>query len=372
MKHKSAVSIIIICLVISFTTLATEAAGNVCFTAINETLMPLNDATMPIIIGSQLYIPCNFFTSDTLGVYYIPGDSQVMLYGASKKITFYIEKNIVLGYDDNYEHYIPAEKRSGRIYVPIDEICAFFGLKYDVMQNQDTPAPVVRFYNGTAYPSKDKFIALNKNKMQAMYDNYISPEPSATIASPEPPTFEDVSVYLSFYDLSGSDMGRVLETFEKTSYKACFFVTADEIEANAGLLRRAVCKGHTIGIRLTDLSAEGAFQEFLNASALLFEAAQVKTVIVTSIGDAAIAAEDMAKAKSLVFWRPTNYYDSEAKLSVTGLTGKLSTVKGTRESLYFACSEGVSGILSPFLFYLSQYEYSIRQITETSIPVMTA
>jgi hypothetical protein len=241
------------------------------------------------------------------------------------------------------------------------------------------PADIVRIrttsnINDLTFPN----IGYIKQQLQAEYDKYTgvitSADPSAspTPSTPEPPTYEDITVYLSFYNLSDGELGSILDSLALSSYMACFFVTADEIEDNADLLRRAACKGHTIGIFLTDLTAEGAYKEYKDASALLFEAAKVKTVIVTALGEAAAAAEDMAKEKSLVFWRPTKYYDAEAKLTVNGLTGRLSTVGGMRESLYFACSEGVSGILRPFLSYLSQYEYGVRRITETSTPVMTA
>lgn len=373
MNRKITAIVIMLCLVLLMMTPAVKAAGTTFFTAINDTLLPLDNSKMPVVIGNLLYIPCNFFTDDELGVYCIPGGTQAVLYNTKKQLFYDTISGNVVDQDGN-EDYIAAVKKNGLIYVSVDQVCAFFGLTYDVIQSE--PAPVVRFKKGSVYYyTKEAFISANKTKMQRLYDNYVgqSGSPSVTPeASPSPPAYPDISVYLSFYDVSGGGLARILETFEKIAYKACFFVTADEIEDNADLLRRAACKGHTIGIFLTDLTAESAYKEYKEASALLFEAAMVKTVIVTALGEAAAAAEDMAKGKSLVFWRPTKYYDAEAKLTVAGVTGKLSTVKGTRESLYFACSERVSGILRPLLSYLSQYEYGVRRVTETSIPVRTA
>jgi hypothetical protein len=94
----------------------------------------------------------------------------------------------------------------------------------------------------------------------------------------------------------------VLDALEATSYKACFFVTADEIEDNADLLRRAACKGHNDRYFSDGLNGGGrVIRNTGRPSALLFEAAKVKTVIVAALGEAATAAEDMAKEKSLVF-----------------------------------------------------------------------
>jgi hypothetical protein len=54
------------------------AVTNVYFSAINEELMPLTETAMPIVIGNKFYIPCDFFTTDELGVYYVSG-TQIML-----------------------------------------------------------------------------------------------------------------------------------------------------------------------------------------------------------------------------------------------------------------------------------------------------
>lgn len=371
MKMKIMVFVIVLCLALPIATPAFAATSGIAFTAINDTLKPLSNETMPAIIGSLLYIPCSFFSTDELGVYCILGGSQVMLYNSSKRLIFDTKQDTVIDQDNN-EHSTLAVVMNGLIYVPVDDVCAFFGLTYDVIQS--ALAPVVRFINGPIIITKDKFTTLYKNKMQMYYDTYIgdSTTQSVSPSSSAPTTFENVTVYLSFYELSGGKLESVLNTLAPTYFKACFFVTADEIAENAGLLRHAAGNGHTIGILLTDGTADGVYTEYQAASALLFEATKVKTVIVTAVGDNAKTAEDAALAESLVFWRPTKNYDGKARFSAATLTDKLSTIAGMRESLYFACSDDTADVLRSFLSYLQHFEYNMRRVTETSIPVRSA
>ena len=47
------------------------AAGSVYFTAINDSLCPLNDSTMPFWSGGNLYLPSSVFSSYDLGLSYV-------------------------------------------------------------------------------------------------------------------------------------------------------------------------------------------------------------------------------------------------------------------------------------------------------------
>jgi hypothetical protein len=348
------------------------AAGTVYFSAINNTVLPLSDATMPVYIGGQLYLPYSFFSSDELGVFSNSGTDKAIVYASSqKKLTFLVNTGEVFDQDGFQHERYSAKRYNGIIYVPVELICDFFGLASSDIPAE--PANIIRVrtlsnsINDKTFPHVESI----RNQLQAVYEKYtgipsVSAPPSPSVSAE--PTYRDVSVYLSFFQLSGGKFKGILNTLSLTSYKACFFVSADEVKENADLLRRANGKGHMIGIRLID----GTYDEYQFASALLFEAAQVRTVLVASLGDSAQAAEDMAKAENLVFWQPTRSYGADAKLSAAGLTDKLSKLGGTRESLFFGCGDKTAAVLPAFLSYLTENEYNVRRIVETSIPVMSA
>lgn len=366
---RKIVAVIVMLSIVVVLVLPAGAAGTVYFSAVNNKLLALNNATMPTYIGSQLYLPYSFFNAGDLGVYSSGDSEKAIIYASGSKILTF---NAVTGeiFDQNnfrYERY-SAELHNGIVYVPVQLVCDYFGFEFGVIQAQ--PAAIVRVRSTSNIPDAT-FAAIQsiKEQMQSMYDTYMgNPNASPTPSTGGEPTYQEVIVYLSVYDFSAGKLDKILDALTSVPFKACFFVAADEIEANAGLLRRIAGNGHMIGIWLK----EGSSQEYQDASALLFEAAKVKTVLVTAIGDNAKNGEDMAKAESLVFWQPTKIYDPKSKFSVSSLTDRMSTLSGTRESLYFACSDATSVVLRGFLSYLQSNNYTVRRIVETSVPILSA
>ena len=369
MKRTVTAIVLLLCLAFALVRPEVKAAGSVYFTAIMDELQPLKTETMPTSINGLWYIPYTFFSSEVLGVYFIPGSDKVMLYSAGglRTLTFDIPRSTV--FDQNgAQYYIPAQKINGLIYVPVDRVCDFFGLTYKVIQTE--PAYIIRFKKGDPVYNDKTFPSLNRTKMQAYYEAYTgTPGPTAspgTSPSPSPQaTYENVTVYLSYYGLTRDSFKNMLDALDAYGYKCCFFVTSEEIAAEADLLRRAAGTGHSIGIWLTD----GTFDEYREASALLFEAAKLRTVLVSAAGDTAGAAKAAAEAGGLVFWSPTRTYDAAAKLTLAGLTGKLNVLSGSRESVNFECTDSAADLTGQFFAYLSGNKYSIRRITERTWPI---
>jgi hypothetical protein len=369
MKRKITVVIVTLCLIIALTAPASEAAGNICFTAINNTLEPLDNNTMPAIVGSLLYIPSTVFSlSYDLGVTAVTSEDQVFLYSASKRLLFDTTRDTVIDQDKNL-HNIPAVKMNGLIYVPVDMVCGFFGLTYNVLPTK--PAPVIHFISSTAVYTETMFIELNKSKMQEYYNTYTGTgtKPGVTPTTPVTPsmapTYENITEYISVYALTPQSLEGVLKALDAYRYKCCIFVSYDEIASNADLLRRALGAGHSIGIWLK----EGTYEEYQKTSGLLFEAAKIKTILVSSGSDTAKAAQAMTAAKGLMFWKATRTYDETDDLSLDTITDRLSTKNGSRESLSFACTEDAVPMLTNLFTYMSLKRYSVQRIVETTAPV---
>jgi hypothetical protein len=233
-------------------------------------------------------------------------------------------------------------------------------------------APIIRVRSSSAVYNDPTFGSLAKPQMQEAYDKYmgVSPSPAASPSPPAAPPEEpeipyEITIFLSFHDLLAGSLETVLEKLDSAKVKCSFFVTAADITANADLIRRIDCTGHTIGIYLT----EGTFEEYLHASGLLFEAAKLKTVLVSSSEETAQAVRNMAGANGLVYWTQMRNYSAASDMSFADVTSGLSTVHGSRESISFDCSENTSDILRSVLSYMKEKTYNIQRITETSVPI---
>lgn len=365
MKRKIIAVILLLCLSISLATAEVTAAGTVYFTAIDNELHPLDDNTMPTFINGLLYIPYTFFSSDKLlGVYFAAGSDRVMLYSSKKNLTFDFVKATVFD-QDGTQSYIPAQKQNGLIYVPVEAVCRFFGLQYQYLSGG--LAPVVRFTKDSFNINGPTFVGLNRKKMQDYYNAYTGSTDaslSSPAPSPEDPTYENVTVFLSFCGLAPVNFSAVLDALDIYGYKCCFFVSADDIAASADLIRRAAGSGHTIGIWLN----QGTFDEYERASALLFEAAKLRTVIVSAYDDVQQEALSMADTKGLVLWSPSSTYDELSKFTVAGVTGNLSVQSGSRESLNIACTDTAASLMRSILAYMSEKKYTVQCLSERTLP----
>lgn len=371
MKRRIIAGIVLLCVISVYLLPVVKAADDVYFTGINNTLLPLNDQTMPKYIGGLLYLPYTLFSFSELGVISIAsGDKNlILLYSGSRRLTFDVDRSTI--FDQNWEQYYQysAKASNGTVYLPANFVCDFFDLTVEVISAD--PAPVVRVKIASNHINNPTFIGLNKETMQQYYDAFTntstSAPPEASVSPVPAPTYENVSVFLSFFDLSSDSLETLLDTFDSTGYKACFFVTIPDIADNAALLRRAAGSGHTIGIWLND----GTYDEYLNAAGLLFEATKIRTQLVSSSYDKTDVSVAMAASNSLLYWRASRFYAKTSNYSLSGITGKLSTQTGRHDSLCFACSERASTVMRGLLSYLSQNEYSVPRTSETSIPSTT-
>lgn len=371
MKSKITAVIVLLCITAAFLLPAANAAGTVYFSAANNDIQPLNDETMPAYINGQYYLPYTFFSSEELGINSSAGDNLAIVYLSNIKwLKFDVARATVFNQDGDQYYQYSAKTYNGIIYIPVKLVCDFFGFTYSVIPTD--PAPIIRVRTSSNNISDFQFqqIGFVKDRLKLLYDTYTgnpTPAASPTSSADTTPSYQNIIVYLSFFDLSAGKLSGILDTLSTTFYRCCFFVTEDEIADNAALLRRAAATGHMIGIWLND----GTYAEYQRASALLFEATKFKTVIISAGGDINEAAEEMAGVNGLIFWQATRNYDAAAKFSLSSLTKSLSTVSG-RESLAFACTDKTSTVLYSFMSYLTEYKYTVRRISETSIPLLSA
>jgi len=385
MKKRIVAVTVAICLMALLLPAASRAAITPYFMAVNDTLLPFKTDTMPYISGGEYLVPVKVFGG--LGIYDVPSVDTgfVRLYrGVKKYVDFYTTRGVTEDTDGNVLNWPSARRIGGSFYVPLRQVCDYFSLTYeiiavprDIIANEQMW--IIRII-ASASINNPTFISLNKNALRNSYNEYyappvpVSPPPPNTAPPPPPqeeppPDFSDVTIHLSFFDVSEESAGGILELLDiqtASGFHSCFFVKAGDIRENPGFIRKISGIGHTIGIML----AEGTYEEYLETSALLFEAAKIKTVLV-SADESVLADKNMAEENGLILWESSQALVDYGDRTVDGITGDIPQESGARRNLMFPCSETAASLLPGVISLLLENNYTIERITETVAPSST-
>ena len=377
MKKKAAAAIIALCLITALTPSVSRAAVSPHFIAVNDTLLPFGDDTMPIISGGIIFVPHDIFSLAGVQASTSRDTGHVRLYAGTRRVDFYADWGVTEDQHENTLSWPPAQIFAGKIYVPLHQVCGFFDLSYTLIEAGRDVIPgtqiwVIRIISSVALTGSE-FIALHRNNMIAAYNEYYGLPMDIEVTEEPAPDYSDVTIYLGFYDISAGGADEILDLLGAQPdglHYACFFVSAGDIARNAGLIRRIYGNGHAVGVWLD----EGTLEEYLETSALLFEATKIKTVLVSA---EAPVGEDISDAGAyrLIFWGIQQ--DSE----VGGMPGgtseapessaidSLPTEGGARMNLMLPCSDDTTSMLPLLLSHLRTYGYTVAGIVESILPV---
>ena len=117
-----------------------SAAGDVYFSVVNDSMITLSDSTMPVWSGGVLYVPHSVFdgTNSTgigfgLNFSYNRDTGIASLFTTQQILTFDLNRGISYDYISGTPLKGRAILRNGRPYLPVGQVCSFFGLSYSVI-----------------------------------------------------------------------------------------------------------------------------------------------------------------------------------------------------------------------------------------------
>ena len=183
-----------------------RAVGSVCFTAVNDQLLPLNDETMPFWSNSTFYIPYTAVENGELDIYSSRNQdrSTVVLYRMRSAITFnYANGTIETNTGQNYSG--GPVVRGGVIFVPLDVLCRFFNLSYSY--SRITYGYLLRVKNDAAVLSDAKFVDAAMTSFSSRYVQY--ERSHAPVVAEPPPVAQEAPV---------EEEKRTEEELERTVY----------------------------------------------------------------------------------------------------------------------------------------------------------
>ena len=304
-----------LCLLLALLMLCTFPAPSsaddesVCFTALNNTLLELNDATMPFWSSGSLYIPSTALDREQreLGIFYNRASDQntIVLYRGRTALFCDLSSRT---YSDNNENAVrgnPPVTRGGILFFPLDLLCQYFDLSFTYTKT--THGYLARITSSDAQALSDSmFLDAATAPMEQRYSRYMQakipqpapepvPEPSGTVeggSSAPPPTVPtpsappdeepvpeletERSVYVALSIQNEASGSALLDACEGVPVASLF--TQEALVRSGGLLRRLASEGQTIALRVdTSGGPQDTLERIASANHVLWAAANVKT-----------------------------------------------------------------------------------------------
>ena len=170
-----------------------SAAGDVYFSVVNDSMITLSDSTMPVWSGGVLYVPHSVFdgTNSTgigfgLNFSYNRDTGIASLFTTQQILTFDLNRGISYDYISGTPLKGRAILRNGRPYLPVGQVCSFFGLSYSVIAIPE--GHIVRVKNSAVSLSDAAFVDAASNLISRYLREYSQSQQSPPTPGIRPPT----------------------------------------------------------------------------------------------------------------------------------------------------------------------------------------
>lgn len=389
MKKWIAVLLCVVLLTVDVPSTRAITAEDVYFTAVNISLLPLSMDTMPIWVGGQIYVPASVFDSSRTGA-----DLGVSLtrLGSKNTVILLAERKTMI-FDtsagtckDQYDNPIPnckAVTRKGTAFVPLAQVCSYFGLVDSYTYTRY--GYLVRVKTPSAPLTDEQFVEMAGNLMQTRMKDFIQantpavPEDTKPPASQEPvnpnppvetppaenpPEEEDppeeeppenkVQLYLAFRCEGGAGLEKILNSMNRNRVKGVFLFAPEQLVNQDDLVRRVVGQGHIVGL----LASDDAQAQLSRGNELLQHiACTAATVAMVPSGQRA-----ELEGNGWVCWRQTADGTPRSGERATTYINRLTRLIGTQErAVYLTLDDSTTtaNVLDGALKELIKREYTI-------------
>lgn len=280
-------------------------------TAVNDSILPLSDSTMPARLGGEIYVPYSVFSQ--LGVSASSSDGVLDLSANGETLSFSPAEGYV--YDQNLNSYsTPAYSMNGTTYVPVKLCCGKFGLSYSTIAVAGET--VLRVTDGSA-SSDSAFAAAKSGTIENTINNYKGIPSSngsssngassngGTAAKPDEPPIPKVEekparkparVYLTFYGAPDKNTAAVLDTLRESGRTAAFFLPVKSTDWTDDTVRRIAAEGHTLAL-LLDADEKASGDALVEQLTLANERLRLLTGVQTRIVSVSTGCAQLSRAQ---------------------------------------------------------------------------
>lgn len=353
--RRAAAAVLILCLALCLAAPQSAMADGtgLCYIALNESFV---ESSLAYFSGSSVYVPIGSLAGFRIYNSYHSANSTATLFSANKQIFFELESGLTYDNNDNY-YDTSAIQRNGQVYVPVGFVCSQFGLSYSIIEGSGY-GDVCRIKDGSYILTDSQFLTAAESYMRILYNSYSGSAGDGPGGVPGEEMGGGDLVYLSFQGLPSAAL---IDTLLNYGVNAGFFLTAEDVRSSPETVRRLAGEGFSLGL-LSSGDLEGEYEEF---SALLFEAAMVKTLLVSSAPEYADACRSEAAEAGLVYWG----YDIDgvqggAGISYASMITAYIEFHPERADVRIQCGERTDSCLASVLQYLQENAFTVRAPNE--------
>ena len=388
MRKRLVAALCILLLLTGLFPMASSAALDITFLAVNDEFPELTAETSPIRVGGVTYLPCTVFdkrsTGVDLGVSYgwDAKEDKISLYTKDRVLEFNVKTGIAYAYAEEREYNYQAVVRNGMPYVPAAAACRYFGLGCSFLATEDAQFQLIRIKNGKQILDDDMFMRSVRPHLEERAAKYSqtsggTSNPSGgnssgggTVITPPNTSGEgsgqDVEVYLAVRVGNGAELSSIVKALKANRWvKGMFFFPVDELVDHDDLLRELISKGQRVGLIAQGTSLEEK-QKSLEAGNLLLEhILRQRTAFVLDEGFSEEVKSGLS-SEGYLPWRATVSVSSQNQ-SDSSVYGKvLSKIEESKGKARVLLDDGTKGgTLSSILRKLREDRYDIRPLRET-------
>ena len=228
-----------------------SAADTVYFTAVNDQLLELNDATMPFWDNGVLYVAGSVFNGN-FGISYSYNAAKKMLVLSQNGLRLVCNVPSRMIVDSNGISYKeePTE-RGGMVFVPVNVVCRAFSIS---ATTRSVPGGfLVRIRNSSAAFSDEAFIDAAESMINARYAEYEAAHKAPDDINAGAGDEDGKEFFLALTVSDAPTAMEYLGVLADTKHHVTFLLTAafcEKLESgeNAAALRRILGEGHNFAI----------------------------------------------------------------------------------------------------------------------------
>ena len=131
---KAAAAIVVLSIMAAFAPAVSLAAITPYFVAANDTLLSFNESTMPYVSGGDILMPDRVFEGAGVWSTSSADREMVRLYRGNRYVDFFTESGETRSQDGNALNWPSARRTGRRFYVPLRQVCEYFGLTYQIIE----------------------------------------------------------------------------------------------------------------------------------------------------------------------------------------------------------------------------------------------